>query len=189
MRGKRSTGWLVLLLVISMAPAVAQACQEVIPASAPDSRFTANGDGTVTDRATGLIWKQCAEGLSGTDCLTGGATTFTWQQALQHAEAAVFAGSSLWRLPNKKELASLVEQRCVAPAINARLFPNTPSNWFWSSSPTAYYSDGAWYVNFGYGYVNYGTKGECHCTCGSCAADSDWVLFVSGRPGARPARA
>lgn len=154
MRGKQSTGWLVVLLVISMAPAVAQACQEDIPASAPDSRFTANGDGTVTDRATGLIWKQCAEGLSGTDCLTGGATTFTWQQALQHAEAAVFAGSSLWRLPNKKELASLVEQRCVAPAINARLFPNTPSNWFWLSSPYADNSDYAWGVDFHNGDVN-----------------------------------
>ncbi|MBP6735626.1 MAG: DUF1566 domain-containing protein [Chromatiaceae bacterium] len=153
MRGKQSTGWLVLLLVISMAPAVAQTCRDDIPASAPDSRFTANGDGTVTDRATGLIWKQCAEGLSGADCLTGGATAFTWQQALQHAEAAVFAGSSLWRLPNKKELASLVEQRCVAPAINARFFPNTPSNWFWSSSPYAGYSGSARDVSFDYGYV------------------------------------
>lgn len=151
MRGKQSTGWLVLLLVISMAPAVAQTCRDDIPASAPDSRFTAYGDGTVTDRATGLIWKQCAEGLSGADCLTGGATTFTWQQALQHAEAAVFAGSSLWRLPNKKELASLVEQRCVDPAINARFFPNTPASWFWSSSPHAYPSYGAWYVYFGGG--------------------------------------
>jgi hypothetical protein len=109
-----------------------------IPASAPDSRFTANGDGTVTDRATGLIWKQCAEGLSGANCLTGSAMTFTWQQALQHAEAAVFAGSALWRLPNKKELASLVEQRCYDPAINDRFFPNTPvDDWFWSSSPHA----------------------------------------------------
>lgn len=31
-------------------------------ATAPDSRYTDNGDGTVTDLATGLIWKQCAEG-------------------------------------------------------------------------------------------------------------------------------
>ena len=97
MRGKQSKGWLVVLLTIAMAPALAQTCKDDIPASAPDSRFSANGDGTVTDKAMGLIWKQCAEGLSGDDCLTGGATTFTWQQALQHAADADFAGSSLWR--------------------------------------------------------------------------------------------
>jgi hypothetical protein len=162
MRGKQSKGWLVVLLAVAMAPAVAQTCRDDIPASAPDSRFTANGDGTVTDRATGLIWKQCAEGLSGADCLTGSATTFAWQAALQHAEAAVFAGSSLWRLPNKKELASLVEQRCYAPAINSRFFPNTPSSWFWSSSPYAYYAYGAWGVDFDSGLVSYDGKSNAN---------------------------
>jgi hypothetical protein len=155
MRGKQSKGWLVVLLAVAMAPALAQTCRDDIPASAPDSRFSANGDGTVTDKATGLIWKQCAEGLSGADCLTGGATGFTWQAALQRAAAAVFAGSSLWRLPNKKELASLVEQRCYAPAINSRFFPNTPSSWFWSSSPDLGFPSTAWIVDFTYGYVYY----------------------------------
>ena len=161
MRGKQSKGWLAVLLTIAMAPApaLAQTCRDDIPASAPDSRFSANGDGTVTDKATGLIWKQCAEGLSGADCLTGGATTFTWQQALQHAEAAVFAGSSLWRMPNKKELASLVEQRCHFPAINSRFFPNTPTGTvFWSSSPLANSPSSAWYVGFSYGYVYFSNK-------------------------------
>ncbi len=159
MRYKQGLWSMVLLLAATTAPAL-QTCQDdSIPASAPDSRFTANGDGTVTDRATGLIWKQCAEGLSGADCLTGSATTFTWQQVLQHAEAAVFAGSALWRLPNKKELASLVEQRCYDPAINARFFPNTPvDDWFWSSSPGADGADFAWLVSFLSGYVGYGYK-------------------------------
>lgn len=162
MSAKHGRGWLAVLLTIAMAPALAlaQTCKDDIPASAPDSRFSANGDGTVTDKATGLIWKQCAEGLSGADCLTGSATNFTWQQALQHAEAAVFAGSSLWRLPNKKELASLVEQRCYLPAINSRFFPNTPSSWFWSSSPNASNPNYAWYVYFGDGYVNNSYKGN-----------------------------
>ena len=160
MRGYHGKGWLVLLAVISMAPAVAQTCRDDIPASAPDSRYTDNGDGMVTDKATGLIWKQCAEGLSGPDCLTGSATRFTWQQALQHAETADFAGSSLWRLPNKKELASLVEQRCYLPAINSRFFPNTPTNdWFWSSSPDASSAySGAWLVGYGYGDVDSSAK-------------------------------
>ncbi len=121
----------------------------------PDSRFSENGDGTVTDAATGLIWKQCAEGLSGAGCTAGSLSTFNWQQALQRAADAVFAGSSLWRLPNKNELASLVEQRCYDPAINSRFFPNTPSSWFWSSSPNADSPSDAWSVYFSSGYVEY----------------------------------
>lgn len=143
-------------IILLLAGVGAQAgCRDDILATAPDSRYRDNGDETVTDLSTGLIWKQCAEGLSGTDCMTGGLSVFTWQGALQHAEAQVFAGSSLWRLPNKNELASLVERRCYQPAINGRFFPNTPSGWFWSSSPYANNSNDAWHVSFGYGYVDY----------------------------------
>ncbi len=157
---RKQMGWVMILsLVLGMATASAQTCRPDIAASAPDSRFSDNGDGTVTDAATGLIWKQCAEGLSGTGCTVGNLSTFTWSQALQRAADAVFAGSSLWRLPNKNELASLVEQRCYDPAINSRFFPNTPSSWFWSSSPYANYPGYAWYVSFSNGYVDYHSKG------------------------------
>ncbi|MBK5940572.1 DUF1566 domain-containing protein [Halochromatium roseum] len=71
-----------------------------------------------------------------------------WQGALKLAEAEGFAGSDLWRLPNKNELASLVEQRCYDPAINERYFPNTPLRWFWSSSPYATQSGFPWTVSF-----------------------------------------
>jgi hypothetical protein len=148
----------IVILVLSGTGHAAQTCRDDIRATAPDSRYQDNGNGTVTDRATGLIWKQYAEGRSGAGCATGSAQTFTWQAALQHAEAAVFAGSSLWRLPNKNELASLVERRCDFPAINATFFPNTPSSWFWSSSPSANYSGGAWDVHFGGGLVAYDGK-------------------------------
>ena len=146
----------LLCALIALALGAAQAeqvCRDDILATAPDSRFQDNGNGTVTDLATGLIWKQCAEGLSGAGCASGSPATFTWQEALQHAEAAVFAGSDLWRLPNKNELASLVERRCYGPAINERHFPNTPSFLFWSSSPNASDSSFAWLVNFRYGGV------------------------------------
>lgn len=159
----------IILLLAGVGAHAAQTCSDLILATAPDSRFQANGDGTVTDLSTGLIWKQCAEGLSGADCLTGSLSAFTWQQALQHAEAQVFAGSSLWRLPNKNELASLVERRCIQPAINGRFFPNTPSSWFWSSSPYAYDSGLAWNVRFHNGHVKVYDKD-----------DAGYVRLVSG---------
>ncbi len=138
----------VALFVVTLNAESAQICREDIASTAPESRYQANGDGTVTDLSTGLIWKRCAEGQTGADCSTGIAQTFTWYQALQRAESAVFADSARWRLPNKDELASLVERRCISPSINTQIFPNTPSSVFWSSSPYAYSPDRAWHLNF-----------------------------------------
>ncbi|WP_462330231.1 Lcl C-terminal domain-containing protein [Thiohalocapsa halophila] len=124
-----------------------------------DNRFRDNENGTVTDLATALIWKRCVEGVSGTDCTTGHFETFTWQEALQHAEATAFAGSTQWRLPDKNELASLVEASCAGPAINEVLFPNTAWSATWSSSPYARDSSRAWTVEFNNGWVGYDDKG------------------------------
>ncbi|WP_295457261.1 DUF1566 domain-containing protein [uncultured Thiodictyon sp.] len=153
----------VLLLSAVGAGAVAQTCNTRIPSTAPDSRFTEHGDGTVSDAATGLMWMQCTVGVSGVGCLNGAAATFTWQNALQQAmvaNAAGVAGHTDWRLPNKNELESLVERRCYAPAINATYFPNMPpSSVVWSSSPFAYRAYYAsWYVNFGDGSVSFGVR-------------------------------
>jgi len=158
---RKHYGWAMpVLFVAGIATATAQTCRDHIPAYAPDGRFSDNGDGTVTDAATGLIWKQCAEGLSGAGCVTGSAVALTWQQALQRGADAVFAGSAEWRLPNKNELASLLEQRCYAPAIDMRYFPNTPGGVFWSSSSLAYAPSYAWRVYFQYGGVSPFSKGD-----------------------------
>jgi len=128
------------------------ACLTTIPATTPTSDFVDHGDGTVSHTKTGLMWKQCSEGLSGAGCATGAATGHTWQAALQLAEtlnAGVgFAGFNDWRLPNIKELNSIVERQCFTPAINATLFPNTVSSWYWSSSSYAANATGAWVVGF-----------------------------------------
>ena len=156
--------WLTLL---AMSYAVqAQTCQpESIPASTPNSQLQDNGDGTITDRKTGLIWKQCLEGQSGSDCASGGVETFTWQQALQRAQtvnsSGGFAGFSDWRLPTIKELISLVEHQCVGPAINLTRFPHASSDGLWSSSAVAGVTDYAWYVYFSNGGTNwYGKVGN-----------------------------
>ncbi|MCP4237204.1 MAG: DUF1566 domain-containing protein, partial [Aestuariibacter sp.] len=133
-------------------------CQVDIPASTPDSQLQDNGDGTVTDNKTGLMWKQCSEGLSGADCATGAATTHQWNQALQIPETlnpgGGFAGYSDWRLPNIKELRSIVEYQCSDPAINSSRFPATASSYYWSSSASAVYSSNAWCVHFNDGRDN-----------------------------------
>ncbi|MCW5211544.1 DUF1566 domain-containing protein [Desulfobulbus sp. TB] len=126
-----------------------------IPASTPNSQLIDNGNGTITDLKTGLMWKQCLEGVSGSSCETGSPDFFTWQEALQRPglvnNAGGFAGYTDWRLSNVKELISIVEEQCTYPTINLARFPNTPSSFVWSGSPFAVFSDSAWYVNFRYG--------------------------------------
>jgi len=144
--GSSVLGLLALLLwagTVQAAP-----CQNNLPASNPGSAYIDHGDGTVTDRRTGLMWKKCAEGFSGAACQTGASEIYSWADALAHAEASTFANHSDWRLPNVKELSSLVEECRRLPAINTILFPNTPSEMFWSSSPGLWVSYIAWFVHF-----------------------------------------
>lgn len=152
----------VLLGLAFIAPLAAQTCNPNIPESTPASRFTIHGDGTVTDGKTGLMWKQCAEGQSGVGC-TGTAATYTWQGALNLADASGFAGYRDWRLPNFKELPSIVEEKCYSPAINLAAFPNTPpSTYFWSSSAYASSFNLAWSVDSGVGSVGYAFRGNSY---------------------------
>ena len=146
-----------------------------VPASTPTAQFTLHSNGTATDTATGLMWMRCSLGQTwnGSTC-TGSAATYNWQQALQVVQgvnsgtsnadndnAVGFAGYIDWRLPNKNELESIVEHRCWAPAINATIFPNMPTNiWYWSSSPLAYYSISVWGVTFYDGYVSWLSKSD-----------------------------
>lgn len=101
--------------------------------------------GVVTDSKTKLMWKRCPQGFTNVTCTTESATTYTWNNALNlPADAnlgAGFAGYTNWRLPNVKELQSIVEEQCSSPAINS-VFTGTPSSAiFWSNSPSAALTD------------------------------------------------
>jgi len=141
------------------APALlAQTCYPNIRRSAPDVRYIVNArQGTVLDKQTGLTWKRCVEGQSGADC-GANPLRLNWGAALSQAAASTFAGYKDWRLPNGKELQSLVEVACENPALNATVFPNDPSYWVWASSPYAYSANDAWDVYFGYGHSNYSNR-------------------------------
>ena len=121
-----------------------------------DVPFTVSADGTeVTDGRTGLIWRRCAEGMAttGGSC-TGTASTFTHELALARARDQATSTSVAWRLPNVKELTSIVDRSKISPAIDAVAFPATPANWFWSSSPFVDYAASALAVQSNDGFVN-----------------------------------
>ncbi len=161
---------LSMLAMIAPMPALAdlQCIHENTAAPATTAHLLDNGDGTVSDPKTGLVWKKCPEGQiwnSGAKKCDGSVATYTWQQALQRA-AQVDAGAvgqnlghADWRLPNIKELASIVERRCWNPAINEAVFPAI-SSWssFLSSSPVAGRGAIAWVVSFYNGTVNWGGR-------------------------------
>ncbi len=109
------------------------------------SEFVDHGDGTVTDNTTGLMWlaDDSGEGLD-------------WEHALAYAETCTASGYDDWRLPNVKELQSIVDYSGVYPAIDQTCFNITDDDaYFWTSTsayfgppdPEYYY---AWYVAFGY---------------------------------------
>ncbi len=89
------------------------------------NHFVDNGDGTITDQATGLMWMQKDSGSFGVGDASDG--RLNWQQALDWAENLSCAGYSDWRLPNAKELQSIVDytrspdttgSAAIAPVFN-----------------------------------------------------------------------
>ena len=120
------------------------------PQAATEWLVSADGQ-EVKDSRRNLVWRRCAEGMAwtGSTC-TGTASSFTWAEALLHAKAMTKSGP--WRLPNIKELASLVNDVRSNPAIDPTRFPATPAAWFWTSTPDASDAAYAWFVHFGNGY-------------------------------------
>ncbi|MHB8092903.1 MAG: Lcl domain-containing protein [Syntrophales bacterium] len=100
-----------------------------------------NGDGTVTDTDTGLMWQK--------EMVTGK----TWDEALKYAEGLSLARYNDWRLPTLKELQSIVNYSHYNLATDTAFFPGTLSSDCWSSSTNAYWGGGAWGIDFDHGDV------------------------------------
>ena len=106
--------------------------------------FTDNGDGTVTDSSTGLMWQQSH-------------SRTTWQDALSYCEGLSLAGYSDWRLPDVKELESIADDTKYY-AIDTTFFPSAIADNYWSATTYGWDTGQAFIVNFRYGNVSYFIK-------------------------------
>ena len=106
--------------------------------------YVDNGDGTVTDRFTGLMWQQAAS-----------ENQMDWETALSYCQDLSLAGREDWRLPNRNELQSLVDKQPEPGAyvcIN-QAFPNTLGEMYWTSTSNAIIPNAAYAVSFHLGVV------------------------------------
>jgi len=105
--------------------------------------FTLNGNGTTTDRVTGLVW------ASTNSCYTAVLTSQTWVNALGCCESLTLAGYTDWRLPNSRELESIYDYGVVGiPSINKTAFPNTSIIYYWTSTTRTTSPSMAYVVRF-----------------------------------------
>ena len=119
----------------------------------PEPRFEDNGNGTVTDHLTGLIWLKnagCAGQMNWHDALT-------WCNNLANGSSGLTDGSAAgeWRLPNIIELESLVNAEASNPAawLNSQGFSHVQSSAYWSATTRIHQTSLAWYGRMGYGLV------------------------------------
>jgi hypothetical protein len=146
----------------------------------PNPRFTDNGDGTVTDNLTGLMWTKDVN-------LYG---EMTWNDALNSCKTCSVGGYSDWYLPQIGQLQSLIHYGFCYPAMPDTVgtgqwtpgnpFTNVVQDWhpldFWSSSTIAYDASKVWVIRTASGMTEYingnGTEGSKHVWCVRGRVDS-----------------
>ena len=128
--------------------------------------FVDNGDNTITDQKTRLIWQKQDDD-----------SKRSMENALNYCENLTLGGSSAWRLPNIKELESIVDDSKVSPSINTSYFTDT------KYIPYTNYISSSHYVR-DYGYIDYSwsvtfNSGEAALQDSSSNSNS-YVRCVSG---------
>ena len=123
----------------------------------PNSYFVDNGNGTITDTRTSLVWAALPADQNG----DGTYDVLDWQGAIAHCTNLTdYGGRSDWRLPNRHELQSIVDYQLYNPAIDLRFFPATMGT-FWTSTTSASSGASAYTVDFTSGSVGYADKILC----------------------------
>lgn len=119
--------------------------------------LTDNGDGTVSESTTGLLWQKCLAGQNALDC-SGTANSVYWSDAITYCENLNFAGRTNWRLPDVNELKNLIVDTQTGPYINLTYFPNLGNSDCWSSTSAFSGPGSAWTVDFSNGFAR--TRGK-----------------------------
>ncbi|WP_300669977.1 DUF1566 domain-containing protein [Desulfoluna sp.] len=110
--------------------------------------------GVVSDSSTGLMWQR----YTGND-----GKGLTWDEAVSYCKALTLAGYDDWRLPESKELESIIHHLSYNPVVDTRAFPDTASSGYWSATPYDVNPDYAWRIDFYYvGYVNVSRKSNLY---------------------------
>ena len=97
------------------------------------------GEQILADAASSLGWQKVHK------------AELNWDQAKAYCDDLKYGGKDDWRLPDRRELMTIVKYRKSNPASN---FPGMPAKYFWSQSTSAEASGFAWGVNFRNGSLN-----------------------------------
>jgi len=162
-------------------------------------RYQNNGDGTITDLNTGLMWEQkirdivTGKGLHDVTLVfpwdSAAPTIWDWLEQVNTEGGSGLGGQNDWRIPNVKELQSIVDYGASFPAVDPA-FNNGPgvgacsvaecslteSAGYWSSTTVDGFSGSAWGVQFGFGIANgdvksnfsFGNGGHVRAVRGGC---------------------
>ncbi len=154
----------------------------------PTPRFTEDGSGTVHDRLTGRIWTARADVLSAREADwdadgTPGDGAVSFEHALEYIarlNSEAYLGHTDWRLPNRRELLSLIDYGRFDPALPlVHPFEGVNPAPYWTGTTYADGADRAWTVDLADGQLWYGRKGE--------ATDTAHIWPVrAGSPGLLP---
>jgi hypothetical protein len=121
----------------------------------PGANYTDNGDSTVTDNVTGLMWEQKTDDGGPRDK----DNKYTWKDALAYCESLVLGGQDDWRMPTPKELERLVDLGKSSPAIDTTHFPNTSNGLYWTGTTcSGCHKHKAFAMDFNDGRVYFGKK-------------------------------
>ena len=141
--------------------------------------FSDNGDGTINDDVTGLMWQK----------IDGG--EMTWEEAQVYADNLSLGNHNDWRLPTPFELFNLLDLDHLNPAMDTNYFPETEAEYWWTSTPRADDSSRIWVTNAGGGIgphpksetVSAGGDKKYHVRCVRGAGDLMDDRFVDNQDG------
>ena len=141
-----------------------------------------NGDGTVTDSGTGLMWQKETADINGDDVYNS-SDEVTWKNAISYCEGLVLGGYNDWRLPDIQELRSLVDYSRSSPAIDTSVFQCFEPTYWTSTTTVGIGPSFAWNITFLHGEDGASRKeypGYVRCVRGGLVSVVQLNISITG---------